>query len=208
MISFVFLDIGGVVVKDFSKTNKWDELKKKWGVTPEMDRAVDDFWDTYEPQIHKGLINMADLIPVMNEKFNLNLRPDRDLLADFVNDFEKNNEIDRVLAFLKGRTRVGLLTNMYPGMLEGIKERGLLPSFDWDLVINSSLEHTQKPEPRIYEIAEQRCGVSGEQIFFADNRSDNIEAARERGWQTYLYNPADDIVSCAELINLLTKLLV
>ena len=38
MISFVYFDVGGVVILDFSGTNKWEMVKKEWGIT-------DAYWD-------------------------------------------------------------------------------------------------------------------------------------------------------------------
>ncbi len=44
-----------------------------------------------------------------------------------------------------------------------------------------------KPEERIYEMVEEATGLSGAQIFFTDDREDNIRAAAARGWQTYRF---------------------
>lgn len=44
-----------------------------------------------------------------------------------------------------------------------------------------------KPAARIYEMVEEDTGLSGPQILFADDRDENIEAARARNWQTHLF---------------------
>lgn len=44
-----------------------------------------------------------------------------------------------------------------------------------------------KPAPRIYEMVEQDCGIAPERLLFADDRADNIAAARARGWQAHLF---------------------
>lgn len=44
-----------------------------------------------------------------------------------------------------------------------------------------------KPEARIYEMVEEDSGLSGADLFFADDRADNIAAARARGWQGHLF---------------------
>ena len=50
-----------------------------------------------------------------------------------------------------------------------------------------SYEHgVMKPEPRIYEIAEQVTGHQGQEILYLDDRSENIIAAAKRGWQVIL----------------------
>ncbi|WP_406735711.1 HAD family hydrolase [Thioclava sp. GXIMD4215] len=44
-----------------------------------------------------------------------------------------------------------------------------------------------KPDPKIYQMLEEDCGVAPEALLFADDRSDNITAAKARGWQTHLF---------------------
>ncbi len=53
---------------------------------------------------------------------------------------------------------------------------------------------SMKPDPGIYEQAEQRAGVAPEHIFFTDDRVDNIEAASNRGWQTQVFVNADRLM--------------
>ncbi|SLN58596.1 HAD-IA family hydrolase [Roseisalinus antarcticus] len=45
-----------------------------------------------------------------------------------------------------------------------------------------------KPDPRIYEMVEQDCGVAPGALLFADDRADNIAAAAARGWQTHHFD--------------------
>lgn len=42
-----------------------------------------------------------------------------------------------------------------------------------------------KPDPAIYQQVEAHCGLPPETLLFADDRIDNINAARSRGWQTH-----------------------
>lgn len=42
---------------------------------------------------------------------------------------------------------------------------------------------SMKPAPAIYEALEQLSGARGSQIFYLDDRSENVEAAWQRGWQ-------------------------
>jgi 2-haloacid dehalogenase len=43
-----------------------------------------------------------------------------------------------------------------------------------------------KPDPRIYEVVERETGRRGSQILYLDDRAENIETGRQRGWQTIL----------------------
>ena len=62
---------------------------------------------------------------------------------------------------------------------------GFLRDFDRDF-ISGHLKVT-KPSAEIYRIVEDRSGLSGSELIFADDRSDNIAAADARGWHTHLF---------------------
>lgn len=40
-----------------------------------------------------------------------------------------------------------------------------------------------KPEPPMYELAERMSGFRGPEIFYVDDRAENVEAGWQRGWQ-------------------------
>ena len=50
-----------------------------------------------------------------------------------------------------------------------------------------SYEHqAMKPEPKLYEVAEQMSGRRAAEILFIDDRPENVAAAAARGWQVIL----------------------
>jgi len=187
-ISFVYFDLGGVVELDFSGTNKWAKLKKELGITADKDNEFEDFWDKYEAEVCIGR-NVETLIPLIKKKFGSKFPDKYSFLIDgFVNRFEINKSIWSVIDKIHQRCRVGLLTNMYPHMFEAIKNRSLLPNVTWDVIIDSSVVGIKKPDPRIFELSEQRAGVKGKEILFVENDPRNIRAAKDFGWQTFLYD--------------------
>jgi len=51
-----------------------------------------------------------------------------------------------------------------------------------------SYEHGwMKPDPKLYEVVEAQCQRRGAEVLYIDDRAENIDAARERGWQTILH---------------------
>ena len=65
------------------------------------------------------------------------------------------------------------------------------PIFDhFDDIIVSGVEKIAKPEPRIYEIVEERSGRVGANLFFTDDNPANIAAAKARGWDAHLFSDA------------------
>ena len=77
---------------------------------------------------------------------------------------------------------------MYPHMLQAIKNKGLLPKVKWDVIIDSSIEGVIKPDPEIFKFGEERSRYKGNDILFVENSSNNLKAAREYGWQVFLYD--------------------
>ncbi|MEM9642517.1 MAG: HAD family phosphatase [Pseudomonadota bacterium] len=50
-----------------------------------------------------------------------------------------------------------------------------------------------KPEVRIYEMVEEALGLQGADLFFTDDRADNIEMAAARGWSTYQFQTPEGL---------------
>ena len=65
------------------------------------------------------------------------------------------------------------------------------PIFDlFEDIVVSGTEKVMKPDPRIYEITEQRTGRTGDALFFTDDNAANIAAAKARGWDAHLFTDA------------------
>lgn len=62
-----------------------------------------------------------------------------------------------------------------------------------------------KPDATIYQMVEEDCGLAPETLLFADDRIDNISAARERGWQAHLFEGPQGWADCLVAHGLLTK---
>jgi 2-haloacid dehalogenase len=45
-----------------------------------------------------------------------------------------------------------------------------------------------KPDPRIYAMVEEDCGIAPDRLLFTDDRDDNIAVASARGWRTHRFD--------------------
>lgn len=201
-IRFIYFDLGGVIIRDFGGTNKWNELKTDIGLKPSQFHDFEDFFNKYEPQVCLGL-DIETLVPKLKEKFNLNLPSNYSLLMDFVNRFEVNPYINDVLLKARKNYKIGLLTNMYPNMLAAIYKRNLIPDIKFDIVVDSSIVYLKKPDVEIFEYATQKAGVEKDEILFIDNGKENANAAKIFGWQGFLYDHFNMQKSSEELLKLI-----
>ena len=79
MISFVYFDLGGVVIQDFSGTNKWEELKKELGVTKKNYEDFEKLWSQYHDEINIDR-DVDSLIPIFNKELGLKIPNNYSLL--------------------------------------------------------------------------------------------------------------------------------
>lgn len=68
---------------------------------------------------------------------------------------------------------------------EALPKMDFLQDFDRRYV--SGVMGVIKPDPRIYEMVEEDCGLPPQSLLFTDDRADNITAAARRGWRTHQF---------------------
>ena len=73
----------------------------------------------------------------------------------------------------------------------------------FDNYVLSFEEGNMKPDTPIYEVVEQRTGESGASILYIDDRPENIETGKSRGWQTILQeNEAASVAAAESLLDI------
>lgn len=111
-----------------------------------------------------------------------------DQLMDGMTYSYVDSAIAKVAELAAGPHKLALLTNLNLDFRPTLEAEFDLSQFD--AVIDSAVEGTRKPEPRIYELVEERLGVAGEQIIYLDDFDHNLGPAQARGWTTiHVTNP-------------------
>jgi len=204
-LKFIFFDVGGVVVKDFTATDNWTNLKKTLGVPSSRFAEFDKYYSECEKQMCAGT-SSDSFLPLFTKRFALNPPPNFSLLNYFVTNFQPNKSIWPIIKTVQKKYRLGLLTDMYPGMYDGIKKHNLFPPIKWNLIVDSSVEKAKKPYLKIFSIASKRAGVTPAEILFIDNNPKNLLGAKAAGWQTFFYDSKDYEKSTQELTQFLDNL--
>lgn len=199
---FVYFDVGGVLLLDYSGTNKWVEMKRDLGVTEDLDEKFDEVWKRHRSRICIDC-DVDNIVSDFEKEVGIVIPENYSMLADFVNRFEVNDGIWLVAQSVKEKYKTGLLTNQYPRMFNLVKEKNLIPDVDWDVVVDSSVVGYQKPEQAIFELAEKEANHDPSEIFFIDNSPEHLEGAKKRGWKTFLYDPQNVTESNKKLTEIL-----
>jgi putative hydrolase of the HAD superfamily len=186
-IKFIYFDIGNVM----ANTNNYFK-----GVSEKFNIPLNEFknyWlgDNGADDMTRGKITAQEFWQTAVVKFNLKGASDFDFLECWLDDFKPIYDVHRLAERLSSKYRIGLLSNLYPGMISRLIEKGLVAGIDYSTKVLSCEVGLRKPEKEIYKISTQKSGFLPDEILFIDDREDFIKGAKDFGWQTVWFNEND-----------------
>lgn len=203
MISFIYFDLGGVAVDDFTGNNKWQELGDEMGLSAENRDGFKQFWQDHERKFCTTE-DIDTFLPDIEKELDITLPDGFSLLHALVDRFYENKPIQLIIKEISTKVPIGLLTNASPGMLDLIFQKGIMPDVDWNQIVDSSVVHVMKPDVKMFEIAQQKASTPANEILFIDNKKSHCKAAKALGWQTFYYDSANREKSATDLSDFLS----
>jgi putative hydrolase of the HAD superfamily len=110
--------------------------------------------------------------------------------------FEPNAALEPIVAALRSRNhRVGILSNTCEAHWEYVAD-GRFPFVrdGFDVYALSYRMRSMKPDPAIYAQAAQMAGSAPAEIFFVDDRADNVAAGRDAGFDAVPYSDPQSLI--------------
>jgi len=77
---------------------------------------------------------------------------------------------------------------------------------EMDVVVDGSVEHVLKPDPRIYRLAAERLGIDAEECLFVDDQPGNVDGARAVGMPALWFDVTAPGTSYATVVSTLAGL--
>lgn len=190
-VSFVYFDINGCLVRFFH------QAFTRIGADCDLPADVVEtaFWH-YNDQICRGSMTMQAFNAAIGKQLKLAAF---DWTAYYLEAAQAMPGMDELVSWVASRYGVGLLTNIMPGLIAGLREHGLLPTVAYDAIIDSSEVHLLKPERGIYELAQSRAVCPPQEILFIDDARSNLMAAAKLGWHTLWFDDARPAESIARI---------
>jgi HAD superfamily hydrolase (TIGR01509 family) len=197
---FIYFDVGNTLVdcSNYFKTAttrfnlKADDIKKI-------------FNENHDP-VTKGFLTPQQFWEKCIQRYNIKNAQDYDFLESWVSDYEPIAEMHEVILKLKSKYHVGLLSNIYKGMLPLLLEKGLIPNIDYDQIIFSCDVGMMKSNPDIYSFAQKKANTNPKNILLIDDRQDFLDEAKKAGWQIFLFNSKQRVQSTKKLEKYLQNL--
>jgi putative hydrolase of the HAD superfamily len=172
--------------------------------------GVDQFADLWER--NRGLYDRGDLTPeaywsMLAEDAGAKIAPDQmdEICQLDVAMWSHVNPgmVEWALRLASARIKVGLLSNMHPGMVKHARTH-----FAWlnrfDCVTFSADVRLIKPDPAIYEHILRGLAVTASEALFLDDREINIRAARALGMKAIRFQSLAELRADLEKVGFTT----
>lgn len=198
-IDFIYLDLGQVLTSIKSGIKHFYEERK---FSAEQANLFWNIWGEYSDPMCRDLSLQEELIKKLVDS-GIQIEKDFDFVSLTVKLMEPITPMQLLVEELAKHYQVGLITNSYVGMVQGLIQAGKMPKVQWMTIVDSSQIACIKPEKDMFVIAESKAGVSPNKIFYIDNSPRNLEMAKSMGWQVYLFNEDDTLNHVASLRTLL-----
>jgi glucose-1-phosphatase len=197
--SVVVFDLGKVLI-DFDYTIAARKFAKECGLEPaEVKKMLD-----HSPLLYRfetGLMSTEEFYKEVCSKTGFK-GCQQDFCGHFADIFW---EIEPMIAWQALLRKSGIPTYIFSNTngiaVPHIRQR--FPFFaNFDGYILSYEQGAMKPDPKIYEVVEKQTGRKGAEIFYIDDRVENIETGVNRGWQTHIQREPQKTFEVAKRIGL------
>jgi putative hydrolase of the HAD superfamily len=189
MIKGVIFDVGGVLLRthDQGSRRKWEtRLGLKSG-----ELAFLVFDSELGRQAQLGQASLEEVWAWIGTHLGLSGKQLSNLMRDFWSGDRLDEELCGYIRGLRPRYRTGMLSNNWaPDGRAMAQELGIADCFD--VFVTSAEIGVMKPDPRIYQVALDRLGITPPEGIFVDDFAVNVEAARQLGLRTiHFLDPAE-----------------
>ncbi len=185
MIKVILFDLGNVILP-FSHFQIAEKLlrfsgKKEFQDPSKIFSYLFDFQSGAVNRFDTGKVSPLRFFQSIKENLLLSLSFE-EFVPIWTDIFTENKEVSETILSLKGKCRLGLLSNTDPLHFQHVLSKfPILSAFDqWILSYETGLK---KPDARIYQKAMEWASVRPEEILFIDDMEKNVDAAISLGME-------------------------
>ncbi|HEX4773898.1 MAG TPA: HAD-IA family hydrolase [Candidatus Saccharimonadales bacterium] len=179
-VSFVYFDVNGCLIHFYQRA--FVKLSADTGVPADIVEAA--YWQ-FNDDVCRGELSLSDFNTKLAERLGVDSVTWQDY---YLSTIEPIPQMQELLVWASERYRVGLMTNIMPGLVGSMRRAGQIPDLQYDVIVDSSEVGAIKPEAKVYEIAMERAGVSADEILLIDDSRVNLMAAGKMGWHVLWFD--------------------
>jgi len=197
-LRFFYFDLGNVLLK-FDHNDACHQIADVTGIPVGQVREI-IFDAPLQSAYERGDLSTGEFYEIFCERSGT--RPDStDLFRAASDIFDLDEQVASIIAGLReAGGRVGVLSNTCDAHWRFLaEERFPILNTLFEVAALSFQLRTAKPEPAIYHAAAELAEVAPEEIFFVDDRSENVAGALEVGLDAVQFTSPPGLL--AELVN-------
>lgn len=185
----VIFDWGGIIEShregEYNVDTAIENLIKQFNPT-ESKNIVERY---YSRSVQFGVNDIRDIkenkwFEQIKEEFSLKCTA-QEFYAYYIKEFDNIEYYKDVVEYahsLKEKCQIGILSNLGYLDKQRLDKQVELKKFDY-VWLSFELK-CRKPDKKIYKIVEKDCKIKPENILFIDDSKENIETAKQLGWNT------------------------
>jgi FMN phosphatase YigB (HAD superfamily)/DNA-binding XRE family transcriptional regulator len=174
-ISFVYFDINGCLVGFFHRAF----AKISVDLNLPLDKVETTCW-SLNNAVCRGDITLEEYNTQLATAFGVE---EFDWSKYYLSSVDPIPEAREMVAWAGENYKIGLLSNIMPGLIDTMIKNDLIPNLDYDVIVASCDVGAIKPEAKIFEIATKKAGVPAEEILLVDDSRANLTSASAQGWR-------------------------
>ncbi len=181
-VRFVYFDVNGCLVRFYHRA--FAQIAKDYGVPPDL---VEMAFLHYNSDACRGVLSMQDFNALIAKRLAI---PSLDWPKYYLDAVEPMPGMQKVVEWAGQNYGVGLLTNIMPGLLPSLINKGVVPNLKYDVIIDSSETGLIKPDVQMFKVAAEKSGVDPSKILLVDDTRENVATAEELGWHVLWFDYA------------------
>ncbi|MBI4033794.1 HAD-IA family hydrolase, partial [Candidatus Saccharibacteria bacterium] len=174
-VTFVYLDVNGTIVKFPHRAFAEVGL----AANQPTDMVETFFWRHYDP-VNTGQTTIEEFNSALGKELGIE---EFDWNKYYFGNVEPVPGISELIDWIAANYEIGIFTNSMPGSIDELRRRGLIPDVKYAAVVDSSQVGLVKPDPRIYEKAQELAAVEPSEILLIDDTRPNLVTGDKAGWQ-------------------------
>ena len=179
-VKFIYFDVNGCLVRFFNRA--FARIAEDYNVS--IDSVESTYWH-YNDAVCRGEMSMDEFNKILAESIGVSHINWAEYYLTAVDPIEEMHEL---LAWASEHYHVGLITNIMPGLVDQMIQRGIIPKLPFSTIVDSSVVKAIKPEVEIFEIAAAKAQCQPQEILLVDDARSNVMAAEKLGWKVIWFD--------------------
>ena len=182
-VRFVYFDVNGTLVRFYQRA--FTDAAQDLGVAADVIETL--FW-----RHNEGLCSGRNSLEDFNREISKELGATAfDWHKYYMENVQAMPGMDELLRWCAQHYEVGILSNNAAGFIDELRRKKLIPDVEFKTIVDSCQVGAVKPEPKIYELAQELAAAEAAEILLVDDTRSFLTAADRAGWQVLWFDEDD-----------------